>query len=377
LAALLPGTGSLAGQEVLPVDSLIPRARKDSIVPVDDGHFRWTPLLAPGYTPEMEFLIAGGFLFSTKFDRNDPALQRSTLSSTISYSTIGAVNISNNLNTFFMGNRLRINANFSYKNMEDSYWGVGYEAGLEPTAPDSTTKYTRTWWQVNPRVYWGIKPNLYLGASFDLNRTIANDVNPVMAADPAYLRYGRDNFNSGLGLAIQYDSRDVAVNAWRGLYLSFSATFYGPYLGGDNSYQVSVLDYRQYRTLGRPGRTLAWEVKSRMATGNVPWGELWPLGTGYDLRGYREGRFRDETTLLGLVEFRQMFTRSNGRLSRFGFVTWLGGGTLGPSWTSLEGFLPNAGVGGRFELQPRSNVRVDVGFGRKSNGVYFNFTEAF
>jgi len=34
-------------------------------------------------------------------------------------------------------------------------------------------------------------------------------------------------------------------------------------------------------------------------------------------------------------------------------------------------------VGYRFEIQPRSNVRVDFGFGERSSGVYFNFTEAF
>jgi hypothetical protein len=35
------------------------------------------------------------------------------------------------------------------------------------------------------------------------------------------------------------------------------------------------------------------------------------------------------------------------------------------------------GLGYRFELQPRSNVRIDIGFGRNSSGIYFNFTEAF
>jgi hypothetical protein len=48
-------------------------------------------------------------------------------------------------------------------------------------------------------------------------------------------------------------------------------------------------------------------------------------------------------------------------------------------------FLPNWGIGYRFEVQPRMNVRADIGFGREflDSGnkfvpsVYFNFTEAF
>ncbi len=374
LAALFVGAGPLASQETVAIDSVI-NPKKDSVSKPDDGRFRWTPLLAPGYTPEMGVLIAGGFLFSDKFGPNSPDLQRSTLSSTVSISTTGAINVSNTLTTFFLNNRLRINASLSFKNMPDNYWGVGYDAGVYPNSPDSTTKYDRTWWQISPRVLWGIKKHVYVGASFDFNRTIANKVNPVMAADPAFVKYGSDNFNGGMGLAIQYDSRDVAVNAWRGLYLALYATFYGPYLGGDNKYQVYLLDYRQYRQLGRPGRTLAWQVKTRLGANNVPWAEMSLLGSGYDLRGYREGRFRDQQTVLGLVEYRQMFMRK-GKLMRHGFVAWLGGGTLGARG-DFNGFLPNGGVGYRFELQPRSNVRVDIGVGKKSNGVYFNFTEAF
>ena len=376
VASLLVRAVPSAAQETVAVDSVLHPA-KDSVTKPDDGRFRWTPLLAPGYTPEMGFLIAGGFLFSDKLGKSSPNLQRSTLSSTVSISTTGAVNVSNTLTTFFLENRLRINANISYKDMPDNYWGVGYDAGLHPNSPDSTTEYDRIWWQVQPRVLWGIKKNLYVGASFDFNRTIANNVNPVMAADPAFVRDGHDNYNTGLGLAIQYDSRDVAVNAWRGLYIALYTTFYGTFLGGDNKYQVYLLDYRQYKQLGRPGRTLAWQVKTRWGANDVPWPELSLLGTGYDLRGYREGRFRELQTLLAIVEFRQMFMRSNGKLSRHGFVAWLGGGTMGGSRQTFEGFLPNGGVGYRFELQPRSNVRVDFGVGRESNGVYFNFTEAF
>ena len=72
-----------------------------------------------------------------------------------------------------------------------------------------------------------------------------------------------------------------------------------------------------------------------------------------------------------------MFLRGDGRLSRHGFVTWVGAGTLGNDPAHLQGIVPSAGAGYRFELQPRSNVRMDFGIGRHSHGIYFNFTEAF
>ncbi len=35
------------------------------------------------------------------------------------------------------------------------------------------------------------------------------------------------------------------------------------------------------------------------------------------------------------------------------------------------------GVGYRYELQPRMNIRLDLGMGRHGSAFYFNFTEAF
>lgn len=348
----------------------------------DSGKFRVTPVLAPAYNPEMEFLVVGGALMSWKVGRNPLRIQRSTLTATVSYSTIGALNLNSTLTSFWLDDRLRINADFALKDMPDNYWGVGYEAGLEPSRGDSTTSYQREWFKISPRVTWKVGEHLYVGGTFDVNRTIASDVNPFMAADPVYVHYGSENANLGLGGVVQYDSRDVTANAWRGVYLSLTATSYGGFLGGDNKFEIYLLDYRHYLTLGRVGRTLAWQLKARVGAHGVPWSEMSILGAGSDLRAYIEGRFRERTTITGMVEYRLMFSsedRTLGRrtLSRHGYVVWVGAGTLGNDFPTLRGFIPAVGLGYRFELQPRSNVRVDFGFGRNSSGIYFNFTEAF
>jgi len=345
--------------------------------PPDSGKLKITPLLAPAYNPEMQFLIAGGVLLSWKVGPNPLRVQRSTLSSTVSLSTTGAININTSLNSFWNQDRFRLSADLSVKDMKDNYWGVGYDAGLEPNAADSSTHYHRRWFKFSPKVIWRVKGDLMVGGVLDLNTTVASEVNPAMAQDPEFQKSGPDNSNAGVGLVVQFDSRDVASNAWRGAYVGLTITSYGGWLGGDNQYETYLLDYRQYHTWKRSGRTIAWQIKSRIGAHNVPWPELSMAGTGYDLRGYVEGRFRDRATLIGLVEYRHMFLRDNGRLSRHGFVVWTGAGTLGPELARLHGMLPNVGVGYRLELQPRANGRVDIGFGHGTTGIYFNFTEAF
>jgi hypothetical protein len=373
LLLLLAGRSARA-QDVNPVP--IDSAVLAKVLP-DSGNMRFTPLFAPAYNPEMQFLILGGFLLSWKADRNIIKLQRSTLTSTISFSTTGAINLNMSLATYLRADRLRVAADVSMKNMPDNYWGVGYEAGLEPSGGDSTTAYNREWVKVNPRIVWRVSRHLLVGPLVEITSTLATDVNATMAADPNVLRDGTETGERGLGIVVQHDSRDVVASPWSGRFTSITFTAYGQLLASDHTYQTLLLEHRQYHTLGRVGRTLAWQIKSRIATHQVPWSELSLLGTGSDLRGYVEGRFRDRMTLLGVMEYRHMFLRGDGRLSRHGFVTWVGAGTLGNDPAHLQGIVPSAGVGYRFELQPRSNVRMDFGIGRRSHGIYFNFTEAF
>jgi hypothetical protein len=358
-----------------------------------DKKFLVTPFAAPGYTPEQGGLVTVGALMSFRtrplFKREPRELvQRSTITLNGSYSTTGAITANVKLSSFWMGDALRVFADFVIKDMPDHYWGVGYEAGKAPEG-DSTTAYQRTSLSFIPKVLWRITPSIMIGPALDLNYTNATEVSPGMAADPYYQEYGPENQNSGIGGVFQFDTRDVAANAFKGVYVNAQVLSYGGILGGDNDYVVSDLDYRQYKPLGRKGKTLAWTVRGRWGHGSVPWAELSQVGSGNDLRGYRQGRYRDRIMAYGIVEYRHQFTSSTREtgLSRHGYVLFAGMGTVASERSELGSLqiLPNWGAGYRFEVQPRMNVRVDIGFGREflESGnkfipsVYFNFTEAF
>ena len=107
-------------------------------------------------------------------------------------------------------------------------------------------------------------------------------------------------------------------------------------------------------------------------------------GTPFDLRGYYMGQYRDKSSHVALVEYRQMFNTDRSTwlkriTSHLGYVAWGGVGFMGPTPGKIEGVLPNAGLGLRIEVQPRMNVRFDYGrnFVNKQSLFYFNMTEAF
>lgn len=345
----------------------------------DSEKSKLVPALFPGYSPELGFNIGGGVFWTFKTELGDKELFRSTVPFGITYGFKGAVSVKANWVTFWNHNNLRIYSDWYYRNMNDHYYGVGYDAGSTTLKGDSTTKYKREWWQFDTRIVFLIEENLYGGFRLDLNSTRAKNVNPKMAQDPYYLQYGPDNRNSGIGLVIQYDSRDFPQNAFSGMLYSMTITSYGNYMGGENYYTTLDFDVRKYWKLNmNKDRVLAAWFKSRLAGGKVPYPELSQLGPN-DLRGYYWGQYRDAAVTFGLVEYRHKFYRSSGKASRSGFVAWTGLAAISPDFGNVDvrNFLYNVGYGYRFELQPRLNVRADFGYGFNTSLFYFGFTEQF
>jgi len=346
-------------------------------VKIEQGKPLVTPLAGPAYTPELGFTVAGTVMLSYKTNPKDSLIQRSSSPITFGISSTGAIFFSSIVSSYWFQDKLRIYADLWYKDMPDHYWGAGYDNGFSKPKSDSTTAYDRTWLWINPRFLWQFRSSYFLGLNVDYNYTRASDPSEGVSLDPDYIKYGPENLNSGFGLILRYDSRDVPVNAWEGLYVDLRPTFYSTVFGGDNNYQVYQVDLRKYFQVTNPGKTLALQFKSRIGVGDVPYGEMSQLGSPFDLRGYTWGRYRDKSMIFFLGEYRHMFNKSSGKLSRHGMVAWMGTGSVAETLSGFSNWLPNFGFGYRFEVQPRMNLRIDIGIGRETSGFYFNFNEAF
>jgi len=360
----------------------IPRLDSGEVVEMDLKNLRITPFIAPAVSPEVGVMLVGGGLISFKLDKKNKIVQRSSVPFSFGYSSNGTANMNIRPSIFFKNDKNRLSGDIWMKDMPDNYWGIGYDAAREPSEPDSTTEYKRNWWQVYLKYSHQFREHFFGGILFDYNQTKATDMSTQMMEDENVRQYGSYIRNWSVGLLFQYDSRDITVNAYEGLFLELSSNFYKSEAFSFPNYQIIVLDYRQYRQIQRPGQTLAWQAKMRIGNNEVPWSEMSQLGTPFDLRGYRWGRYRDKDMLFGIVEYRHMFMRKTARkdgnmMSRFGFVTWIATGTIANNFTEMTNWLPNAGVGLRFEVQKRMNARFDFGIGDDTTAFYISFNEAF
>ncbi|MCK5824809.1 MAG: BamA/TamA family outer membrane protein [Ichthyobacteriaceae bacterium] len=347
---------------------------------VKRGEFLFSPIIAPGFTPELGGMIALGGLTSFRTDKSDTTLLRTSIPFTFAYTTTKAIVFNSVITSYWFHDKLRINGDFWYKDMPDHFWGVGYNEAYNMKKSDTTTFYHRKWWWINPRFLYQVKKNYFIGLNVDYNSTTGTNATEMVAEHKNYKKFVDKPLNSGLGLMLRYDSRDVAVDAWKGLLLDFRATSYNTAFGGDNNYEVYLFDYRQFYTIEREGKVLAWQAKIRISEGEVPYSEMSQLGNPWDLRGYTWGRYRNNDMFFFLTEYRHTFLKKKGGLSKHGAVVWVASGTIFNTETIKDNsnrWLPNFGVGYRFELQPRMSMRIDFGIGRESSGFYFNFNQAF
>ena len=343
----------------------------------------------PSYTPDFGAVLGGSALMTFRMNPSDTTQLRSVVPMAIAFMFNGGINLFSKPQLFFKGDRFRIFGKFSYKNTEENFYGIGYNTNKDYVRSDSTSKYRYSGVQINPWFLFRLgNSNIFAGPQIDINYDHLTEPGKFLVDEPSYKEAGGtangyNNFNSGLGFLLTYDSRDVPANAYRGMYLDFRGMMYAKFIGSDQTFYRLEIDYRQYKSLGKR-RVLAWTAQTKNVFGDVPLTQYALTGTPFDLRGYYMGQYRDKSSHVVMAEYRQMLntdcsTWVKRMLNHIGFVAWTGCGFMGPTPGKIEGVLPNDGVGLRSEVQPRMNVRRggggDTGGGR--GGFYFNMTEAF
>ena len=357
---------------------------------VAQRNFHYNILGGPSYSPDFGLLVGGSALMTFSMHPSDNLLKRSVVPMDIAFMFDGGINLFSKPQLFFKHDRFRIFGKFSYKNTVENFYGVGYNTNRDYVRSDTTSQYRYSGVQINPWFLFRLgESNFFAGPQIDINYDHFTKPGKYLAEEPSYVAAGGDshgykNFNSGLGFLLTYDSRDVPSNAYRGLYLDFRGVMYHKIFGSNNNFYRLELDYRQYKQVGNR-KVLAWTAQSKNVFGNdIPLTQYSLTGTPFDLRGYYMGQYRDKSSHVVLAEYRQMFNTDQDTwlkriINHLGFVVWGGCGFMGPTPVRVEGVLPNYGVGLRIEVQPRMNVRLDLGKNTVNNQTlfYFNMTEAF
>ena len=200
-------------------------------------------------------------------------------------------------------------------------------------------------------------------------------------------KYGFDPSHystNGLLAQVTYDSRDNAVNAYRGIYATGSFRLNEKIFGGSQNSTMLYGEWRCFIPLSKtkPGLVLAiWNWGVYVTSGSVPYLTLPAIGWdtyGRSGRGYVQGRFRGVNMVYGETELRMPISR-NGLFGAVAFVNCTTASNPNTEQTLFNSIAPGYGVGLRIKMntKDRTNICIDYGRGIDSHGLYFNIQETF
>lgn len=327
----------------------------------------WGVLPGPFYMPETSLGVGVALVGLYRPDREVPDTPLSSLTLTGYVSVSGLFGLSFDNYSFFAGDRWRLFVDGALKNQPDEYWGIGYAAGRD----DHSQGYTARSFELWPKAYARVAPSTWAGLGWSVNQLHAAALDDGAGNAIHDTADGPSVFSSGLSAHLLHDTRDFVPNPARGHALSVDYAVYAPALGSDTRFTVLNARYGHYLALDAKN-TLAFELYGDFRAGAVPWNMLATLGDDARMRGYYNGRYRGRDVFSTQLEWRRQLAW------RHGMTLWAGAGTLAPRVSDLgEHWLPSYGAGYRFMFKPRVNVRLDLGIGRGSSGVYFQVGEAF
>ena len=228
-------------------------------------------------------------------------------------------------------------------------------------------------WAAGIRGLRRIKGDWYVGLQYwFLRMTSTLDVSTAGVDLPPLIEL--DSQVAGLGVMIEYDSRDNRFNPTSGRFLNATWNDSEEAIGSDFDFSSSKIDFNIYHEL-KPSKVIAGRATLCMTPGDAPFYALCKFGMGVDLRGYVGGRFRDETMATVQAEYRWRFYKN------LGMVAFAGVGEVAESWSDYNfgDLLPSAGVGLRFKLSKTTdfNLSVDYAVGKDSDAWYFYVGESF
>lgn len=326
--------------------------------------------IAPSYTREASVGIGAMCTGLYRTDRSDSTLIPSDVFASFNASLNVFFVLMIKGNNLFSDHKSRLSYKMEIYRKRLDFWGIDAES----SSRNPKSAYDRRQIDLKVQYVYHLSRSLYVGAQTHLDYTDARRM-----INPEYLLGERPQYYvTGLGLIVELDTRNNLLTPTKGYYLAYQPMVYPKFMGNAPSFFNShTLIGNIYVGLSRR-TTLAFDLYAKINSARAPWTMREMIASdGIRMRGYYMGSYIDNSQISLQMELRQNIYR------RLGGVVWLGGASV---FSSLKDFktkeirpqwLPNWGIGARFEFKHNVNIRVDYGFGRHTSGLMFSIGEAF
>jgi hypothetical protein len=324
------------------------------------------PLPIVFYTPETG--VAGGaaalFLF-----RDSLAKRASSITADVIYTEKKQFISELYGDLYFDGDTYRLTADVTFQKYPNKFWGIGNNT------PDLDEEgYTPRTFLFKSVLYSRISSFMNIGPAVRYSNDAIKEVTPEGALSTGRLAGSTGGTCAAAGFVANWDSRDNTFATQSGSFYQVTALFYRSVFGSDFAFDDVQIDTRNFFPVFT-NHVIAIQGIGEFTSGTVPIQNYAKFGGQSLLRGYFDGRYRDNNLVAVQAEYRMPVWW------RFHVVGFAGVAQVADqvSDLALNRFWFAGGLGLRFAWNPeeRINVRFDYGAGSNSSGVYVTITEAF
>ncbi|MBI3518481.1 MAG: BamA/TamA family outer membrane protein [Bacteroidetes bacterium] len=322
-------------------------------------------------TPEtgVAYGLSGSISFKTSHKHD--TLTRTSVIQSIGFFTTRKQNLQAIDGTIYFPNEKFIFLfQISHSYFPDKFWGIGPN-----TLNLKGERYVYEQEYFYPHIKRQIQKHLFAGAQYEFQNV--NHISYIEGGrfDSAAF-YGKQPYKvSGLGLSLSYDTRNLSFWPDKGVYLQTLFTDFRKELLSDYNVVKWITDLRYFKKLFK-SQILAMQFYNYSTYGQTPLRELAALGGSNNMRGFYQGRYRDNNMMSFIAEYR---LHIKGRFSACAF------GGIGNVYNKYKDLIHSStkcsyGAGIRLALlqKEKLNIRVDYGYSSHYNrGLYVTVGECF
>jgi len=340
-----------------PVDSLKPKKR----------------ILVSGfpvlfYTPETRFGFGAAGICIFNFKNDSLFAPRSSVNLGFTYTQNKQVLFYLPYTLFIKNRSYQVYGELAYNRYTYNFYGVGND-----NPRDFVEKYGVAFPRLRFTALKKVGKNLFTGLRYAYDQFSLFGLDTTGQLYKKTIPGSTGGTVSGFGIVTLYDSRDFIFYPSKGFWGELVVYRDDHLTGSSFNYTRIALDLSKYMHYGK--NILALNLYSLYSDSDMPFFQMGVLGGQKKMRGFYEGRYRDNNVLVFQAEYRRHlfwllgFTifgdvgQVASRYDRFNAANWR--------------YTYGGGLRLTIDKAQRINLRIDVGVGNNRVLPYFTIGEAF
>jgi len=320
------------------------------------------------YTPETRF--AGGLtgLSLFNFRKDTVGAPKSVISILAVYTQNKQWLFSIPFNLFVRNRTYLVYGEVTYNRFNYNFYGVGNQVPA-----NFSERYGVEFPRLRLTCLRKIRPHFYAGFRYAFDKYRLFNLDSAGLLSKGTIPGATGGTVSGLGAVVMWDKRDNIFYPSKGHWAEFVVYHDDALTGSSFNYTRLALDVSKYLSAGQ--NILALNFYSIYTNNDLPFFQMATLGGQKKMRGYYEGRYRDNNAILFQAEYRRMIWGPFG-VAVFGSV-----GQVAPRYFAFNKndwrITGGAGLRVMMDAKQKITIRLDAALGNGKILPYFTIGEAF